>query len=218
VLYLRSRFPKPPRCGAGGVSSGLSGAKPLAQARAAGIDLVAPVKLPTGWQARPNNGYATTDFAIDWATRMATCPQGKISTRWIDILEHGEPRIHIDFYGVGCLGCPAKTQCTTSRYRGLTLPPREQHELLEQRHAQMHDPAWKQRCHTRAGVEGTMYQASARTGVHRTRYRGLAKTNLAQQLNAAAVNLYGLDAWWTDTLLAPSRTTRYQQLYEHRTG
>lgn len=197
--------------------TGYSSAKLIVQARTAGIDLVAPVKLSNGRQARTNNGYATHDFAIDWNTRTATCPQGKTSTRWIDTLEHGEPRIHIDFYGVGCLSCPAKAECTTSRYRGLTLRPREQHELLEQRRAQMRDPAWKRRYHTRAGVEGTMYQASARTGVHRARYRGLAKTNLEQQLNAAALNLYRLDAWWTDTPLAPTRTTHYQQLYEHQT-
>ena len=80
----------------------------------------------------------------------------------------------------------------------------------------MRDPAWKHRYHTRAGVEGTMYQASARTNVHHARYRGLAKTNLEQQLSAAAVNLYRLDAWWTDTPLAPIRTTHYQQLYEKR--
>jgi hypothetical protein len=134
--------------------------------------------------------------------------------RWIDTLEHGEPRIHIDFYNVGCLWCPAKPQCTTSKYRGLTLRPREQHELLELRRAQMREPAWKQRYRTRAGVEGTTYQASARTGIHRARHRGLAKTNLQQQLNAAAVNLYRLDARWTSTPLAPTRTTHYQQLYE----
>ena len=59
-----------------------------------------------------------------------------------------------------------------------------------------------------------MYQAPARTGVHRVRYRGLAKTHLDQQLNAAAVNLYRLDAWWTGTSLAPTRTTYCQQLIE----
>ena len=64
----------------------------------------------------------------------------------------------------------------------------------------------------------TMYQASARTNVHRARYRGMAKTHLEQQLNAAAVNLYRLDAWWTDTPLAPTRTTHYQQLIESRTA
>jgi hypothetical protein len=78
----------------------------------------------------------------------------------------------------------------------------------------MREPAWKQRYHARAGVEGTMYQASMRTGVHRARYRGLASTSLQHQLNAAAVNHYRLDAWWTGTPLAPTRTTLHQRLYE----
>jgi transposase len=137
--------------------TGYSSAKLIVQARTAGIDLVAPVKLSNGRQARTNNGYATHDFTIDWDTRTVTCPKGKTSTRWIDTFEHGEPRIHIDFYNVGCLWCPAKSECTTAKYRALTLRPREQHELLEQRRAQMRDPVWKQRYHTRAGVEGTMY-------------------------------------------------------------
>ena len=197
--------------------TGYSSAKLIAQARTAGIDLIAPVKLSNGRQARTNNGYATSDFTIDWDTRTVTCPKSKTSTRWIDTLEHGEPRIHNDFYNVGCLGCPAKPACTTAKHRALTLRPREQHEPLQQRRAQMRDPAWKQRYRTRAGVEGTMYQASARTNVHRARYRSLAKTNLQQQLNAAALNLYRLDAWWTDTPLTPTPTT-HQQLYEHQTS
>jgi hypothetical protein len=39
-------------------------------------------------------------------------------------------------------------------------------------------------------------------------------TYLDQQFNAAAVNLYRLDAWWTGTSLAPTRTTYCQQLVE----
>lgn len=59
-------------------------AKLIVEARTAGIDLVDPVKLSNGRQARTNNGYATSDFAIDWDTQTVTCPQGKTSTRWID--------------------------------------------------------------------------------------------------------------------------------------
>lgn len=197
--------------------TGPSSAKLIVQARTAGIDLLAPVKLSNGRQARTNNRYATHDFTIHWDTRTVTRPQVKTSTRWIDTPERGEPRIHIDFYNVGCLWCPAKPECTTAKYRALTLRPREQHEPLEHRRAQMREPVWKQRYHTRASVEGTMYQTSAHTGIHRARHRGLAKTNPQQQLNAAAINLHRPDPWWTGTPSpppAPPTTSSYTRSHQ----
>ncbi|WP_307841702.1 transposase [Streptomyces endocoffeicus] len=124
----------------------------------------------------------------------------------------GEPRIHIDFSGAGCTSCPAKETCTTAAYRVLTLLPREEHELLRQRRAQQQTDQWKERYHTRAGVEGSISQAVRRTSTRRTRYRSLAKTSLAQVLTAAALNLYRLDAWWTGTPLGTTRVSHYEQL------
>jgi Transposase DDE domain len=48
--------------------------------------------------------------------------------------------------------------------------------------------------------------------MRRTRYRGLAKTHLGHVLTAAAVNLIRLDAWWTGTPLAQTRTSRLAAL------
>ncbi|WP_406713224.1 transposase [Streptomyces antimycoticus] len=149
---------------------------------------------------------------MDWQARQATCPQGRISTRWSDTVIGGEPRTHIDFSGAGCTSCPAKDTCTTAAYRVLTLLPREEHELLQQRRAEQQTEEWKKRYHTRAGVEGSISQAVRRSGTRRTRYRGLAKTSLAQVLTAAALNLYRLDAWWTGPPLGTTRVSHYEQL------
>jgi hypothetical protein len=72
--------------------------------------------------------------------------------------------------------------------------------------------AWKERYAARAGIEGTIHQAVAVGGMRRTRYRGLAKTHLSHVLTAAAVNMIRLDAWWTGTPLAQTRTSRLAAL------
>ncbi|MFF9073856.1 transposase [Streptomyces sp. NPDC014646] len=85
--------------------------------------------------------------------------------------------------------------------------------LLRQRQApQQATDEWKDRYAARVGVEGTIHQAVTTTGVRRTRYVGLVKTHLAHVLTAAAINLIRLDAWWNDTPLARTRTSRLAAL------
>jgi hypothetical protein len=84
------------------------------------------------------------------------------------------------------------------------LRPREIHEILEQARAAQTTERWKQRYAIRAGVEGTIHQATATTGLRRSRYLGLPKTHLAHVITATAINLIRLDAWWTAT--PPGRT------------
>ncbi|MFE3547325.1 transposase [Streptomyces kronopolitis] len=84
--------------------------------------------------------------------------------------------------------------------------------LLERVRAEQNTDEWKARYAARAGVEGTIHQAVAVSGIGRTRYRGLAKTHLGHVLTATAINLIRLDAWWNDTPLAPTRTSRLAAL------
>ncbi|WP_083795482.1 transposase [Catenulispora acidiphila] len=118
----------------------------------------------------------------------------------------------LDFYGVGCHTCPAKTACTTARYRGLTLHPREQQETLVRRRAEQDSAEWKTRYNIRAGIEATISQAVRHCDARHTRYRGLPKVRLEQVLIATAIDLCRLDAWWTGTPLGPTRTTHYAHL------
>jgi transposase len=194
------------------VDAGYTSAALILEAAEAGIDLVGPVPAAGGRQAHAGNGYALADFEIDWDRQQATCPQGKTSTCWIDTRIDGQPRIHVDFYGVGCHTCPAKTACTTARYRGLTLHPREQQEALVRRRAEQDSAEWKTRYNIRAGIEATISQAVRHCDARRTRYRGLPKVRLEQVLIATAIDLCRLDAWWTGTPLGPTRTTHYAHL------
>jgi Transposase DDE domain len=75
------------------------------------------------------------------------------------------------------------------------LRPREIHEILEQARAAQTTEEWKQRYAIRAGVEGTIHQATAPTGIRRSRYLGPPKTHLAHIITATAINLIRLDAW-----------------------
>jgi hypothetical protein len=84
------------------------------------------------------------------------------------------------------------------------LRPREIHEMVQQARAAQTTQEWKQRYAIRAGVEGTMHQATTTTGIRRSRYLGLSKTHLAHVFTATAINLIRLDAWWTGT--PPGRT------------
>ena len=194
------------------VDAGYMGAELIVEAAHLGIDLVGPVPIAGGRQDREHRGYALGDFTIDWDARTATCPQGKTSTRWIDTKIDGHPRIHVDFYNVGCQTCPVKPDCTSARFRGLTLHPREQHEALQRRRREQDTEPWRKRYAARAGVEGTIAQAVQACGARRARYKGLPKVRLEHVLLATAINLIRLDAWWTGTPLGPTRTSHYTRL------
>ena len=62
-------------------------------------------------------------------------------------------------------------------------------------------PAFKDRYRARAGVEGTIAQATHVTGIRRARYIGLDKTRLEHLAAATAINCIRLDAWYAG--LAP---------------
>ena len=118
-------------------------------------------------------------------------------------------------FAAACQACPAKPECTPASARNgrqLSLHPRDLHETLQQARAGQATSARKHRYNIRAGVEGTMRQATHVTGIRRARYLGLPKTRLEHNAAAAAINLIRLDAWWTGRPLDRTRTTHLQRL------
>ncbi|MBG0568676.1 transposase [Actinoplanes aureus] len=114
--------------------------------------------------------YARDKFTLDFDQQHATCPQSNRSATWN----------------------PARTDCTRSqqRRRQLTLRPRHLHEALRDTRAEQQTDAWKQDYRARAGIEGTIHQATAVTavtGIRQARYIGLDKVSLEHAF-AAAVN------------------------------
>jgi hypothetical protein len=193
--------------------AGYASADELLAARARGITLITPLLAAATPQARAG-GYTTEAFTIDWDQRQVTCPRGTISASWTSYDDRGRDAILVKFPPAACRPCPARARCTTSAAGGrqLGLRPRPVHEAVTAARAQQDTRAWKRAYATRAGVEGTISQATAVTGIRHARYTGLAKTTLEHALAAAAINLIRLDAWWTHQPLDRRRTTHLQRL------
>jgi transposase len=195
------------------VDAGYTSADLLLAARARGITLVGPLLADTSPQAR-SGGYTAEAFTIDWEHQQVTCPQGAASIVWSPCSQRGTEAIVVRFPAATCQACPARNLCTSSARSGrqLSLRPREVHEAVVAARAGQASQQWKDRYKIRAGVEGTMRQATHVTGIRRARYLGLDKTRLEHNAAAAAINLIRLDAWWTGRPLDRTRTTHLQRL------
>jgi transposase len=194
--------------------TGYASADLLLAARARGITLLAPLPPGSSPQAR-SGGYTADMFAIDWDNQQVTCPQGQVSSCWTPARNrHGADIIFARFSLATCQPCPARTQCTTAARSGrqLGLRPRAIHEATAAARAEQAGNAWRRRYRIRAGIEGTIAQATHVTGIRRARYLGLPKTRLEHNTAAAAINLIRLDAWWTGQPLDRTRTTHLQRL------
>ncbi|MEV8100747.1 IS1182 family transposase [Kitasatospora sp. NPDC085879] len=182
-----------------------------------GIDLLGPVGLDTVHERHEGEHIAQSAFSVDWDARKVTCPRGAVSVSWSDQRKSsGTPITRVHFALQDCGPCPARTQCTKAANgtygRSLTLLPRSQQQVLEQRRHEQQTDEWKRRYDIRAGIEGTISQAVRRTGIRRTRYTGPAKTHLGNVLAATAINLVRLDAWLAGTPLGKTRTSHLAAL------
>ncbi|MFC7924589.1 IS1182 family transposase [Streptomyces cinereoruber] len=181
------------------------------------VNLMGPILASTSWQTR-DGGFSQADFAVDWVNRQVTCPNGVISSRWIeDRSQEGTAVVRARFPTAACRPCKSREQCTRSNSKGdmgrrITLRPQAEYEAIQQARAQEDTQEWKEQYAHRAGVEGTISQGVRAFGLRRCRYHGLAKTRLQHQLTAAAMNFHRLNAWWTDTPKARTRTSHLASL------
>jgi transposase len=183
--------------------------------RAHGISLEGPVRGVSSWQARAGHGYEQRHFTIDWERERVTCPQGKTSVTWrVARDEDGSPRIQAVFSRTDCRACAARALCTPAKdaRRSIYFHPREEHEALNAARARMSDPAWRERYHVRAGVEGTLSQGVRAFDLRRSRYIGLAKTGLQQVCVAAGMNVLRVVHWLDGQPRAKTRVTRFAAL------
>jgi hypothetical protein len=193
--------------------SGYVSADLLISSRRRGITLTGPLLGDNSAQAR-SGGYTLDKFTIDWDREQVTCPEGKISKSWCPTSQReGRETIVVLFRAPDCRQCPAREQCTTSRTgRGLNLRPRQTHEAVAAARAAEQTQDWKDRYKTRAGVEGTMHQATHVTGIRNARYTGLPKTRLEHLAAATAINLIRTDDWLNGNPIDRTRITHLQRL------
>ena len=181
-------------------------------ARVFGITLVSPLLLDNSAQARAGAGYDKAAFAFDFDARQATCPQGIASSSWTPCRQHQDQAIVVSWPITACAPCPARQLCTSGQRRQVTIRPRDLHEALAAARAEQTTGQWKARYAARAGVEGTIRQATHVTGIRRARYLGLPKTQLEHNIAAAAINMIRLDAYWTGHPLDRTRTSHLARL------
>ena len=196
------------------VDSGFMSGDELAAARLRGITLLGPLRASRSAQLRPG-GYAITAFTIDFDREQATCPRGTASSSWTPFTRgDGVQLIRVQFPAPACRACPDRDQCTTAARAGrqLSLRPRQIHQAVLAARAAQDTPQFKDRYRARAGVEGTIAQATHVTGIRRARYAGLAKTRLEHLAAATAINCIRLDAWYAGKPLDRTRTTHLQRL------
>lgn len=196
------------------VDSGYVSADLLVSSRLRGITLLGPLLADTSAQAR-TGGYTADTFAVDFDARQATCPQGAVSSKWAPLRQKdGKEAISVRFAAATCRACPARDKCTTAKWTGrqLFIRPRHIHEAVTAARAGQDTRQWKERYNARAGVEGTMGQASHVTGIRRARYLGLDKTRLEHIAAATAINVIRLDAWYAGNPIDRTRTTHLQRV------
>ena len=189
----------------------LSAALVVAEHARHGIALIGPLLADTSAQARAGNGYARADFTVNYGTKTVTCPQGKTAAAWSPCTQHGKDAIVATFSAADCGPCPARALCTTGRRRQLTLPPADLAEAQAAARAAEKTIPFQADYARRAGVEGTMHQATAH-GARRARCRGLPRTRLDHVYMACALNLLRLEAYWTGTPLDRQRTSHLARL------
>ena len=163
-----------------------------------GIDLVGPVPTSKSWQDRKEGALDHAQFHIDWDKRVATCPNGKTSSRCTERKTwRGTPNFSFVFSKQYCLPCSLRERCSRAKNMGrtLTLYPQKQYEAQLQARARQHTDVFKKLYADRAGIESTFSQGVRRTGIRTARYIGLARTQLQQLASAAAINLARLFEW-----------------------
>jgi len=179
------------------------------------VDLIGPPLADTHRQARTAGAFDVACFAIDWAARQVTCPQGHASGKWSESTDPlGNAVSTMRFAPADCLACPCRAQCTRSAQgaRRLTLRPQAQHLALRAARARQDTPTFAAQYAARAGIEGTISQGVHTFALREARYHGLAKTHLQLLLTGAAMNVVRLAAWFAERPRAATRPPRLASL------
>ncbi len=197
------------------VDMGYMEADLLVSSQNRGIELVGPVPSSKSWQDRVDEAFDHTQFDIDWQQRVATCPGGKTSTSCSDRqTRRGTLNLVFKFSPTDCQPCSLRQRCSRAKSTGrtLTVYPQDQYEALVKAREQQETDEFKQQYAARAGIEGTISQATRTMKVRRSRYIGLDRTRLQHVATAAAINVVRLTNWLQGERPAPTRSSPFLKL------
>lgn len=179
------------------------------------LELIGPAPKDNSWQARDPQAYDVACFSLDWAHQQATCPQGHRSVLWRPRPDrHGNAVIEVHFSRPVCAACPARSRCTQAQQgpRKLTLKPQAQHGALQAARDYQRTDHFKARYKKRAGIEGTISQATRSFHLRQSRFIGLAKTHLHHLLIACAINLSRAVFWLQERPRSSTRLSPFAAL------
>lgn len=122
--------------------------------------------------------------------------------------------VKIRFGAQDCLSCSSRAKCVRAPKAGrsLQLPARQLHEALTKTRRKLASEAGREEYKRRAGVEGTISQATRRGAARRSRYRGLEKTHLQEVAAATGINLLRTVAFLSGQEIAKTRVSRFKRL------
>ncbi len=190
----------------------------LASQQDYGVALRGPARPDYQWQARAWNGFALTDFHLDWEDERATCPAGHTSISWRQRPDPaGRDLIWVKFSSKDCGPCSSRPACCRAQGRSprrtLCLRPRAQFEALQSaRQRESTRNNFGETYARRAGIEGTLARGIRRCRLRRTRYRGQPKVHLGHILTATGLNFLRLGEWFADTPRRHSRRSPFARL------
>ena len=180
-----------------------------------GVEVCGPVKKDVRSQATSGEGFGLSEFQVDWAAKVVTCPNGQTSSGWSEQSNaYHKAVIQVKFKPSICRACADQARCTRSKRgaRSLVLQPQAQHEALQQVRHDQETAEFRQRYAKRSGIEGTISQAVRAHEMRRARYAGLAKTRLQMVATATAINFHRLFGWLTGVPRALTRVSPFASL------
>jgi transposase len=181
------------------------------------VALRGPARPDYQWQARAKNGFALTDFHLDWEREQATCPTGHTSISWRQRPDPaGRDLIWVKFSSRDCGPCPSRPACCRAQGRSprrtLCMRPRAQFEALQAARQRESTAALGETYALRAGIEGTLARGIRRCRLRRTRYRGQPKVHLGHILAATSLNFLRLGEWFAATPRRHARRSPFARL------
>lgn len=141
--------------------------------------LIKPWPLPRN-KNLGDDQFTRDDFAIDYAARTVTCPNG-VTTH---ITEAGNAT-----FGVKCRGCPIRSRCTAAvDGKNFTVSEHDQHLAANRARWRTDTNLVDDHRQHRPMVERTIAWLVT-NGHRRCRHRGVARNRLALSTRAAVINL-----------------------------
>jgi transposase len=91
-----------------------------------GVDLISAMRHDFRWQFKAGEGFAASDFTINWDQQQATSPEGRTSTNRSPAVDRGRIElIKIKFSAKDCGECPARARCTKTKLWSINVRLRD---------------------------------------------------------------------------------------------